>query len=156
MGHLPFSFPNFWLRHFHMWLICLIRGKQRGSGIHRYSNSVSSLSYRFISKCNEITLQLLQKWSFDKIHFNSLILIVRISNLGWSFLPWKVPSDTLYLSSWWTNWSEIWYTSNLIRVTKGITNFAELIHQELRYGVSDRSSEAKKEQPKLHIRTLNM
>ena len=30
----------------------------------------------------------------------------------------------------------------------------KLVHQGLRYGVSDGTCEAKKEQPKLHIRTL--
>ena len=50
--------------------------------------------------------------------------------------------------------SENWYTFNLTQVTKHIKNFDKLIHQELRYGVSDGTSEAKKDQPKLDIRTL--
>ena len=82
--------------------------------------------------------------------------IVRKSNLGWSFSASQVPSDTPYLSPWRTNLSEIWYTSNLTKVTKGIKKFAKLIHQELRYGVSDETFEAKKDQPKLDIRTLYM
>ena len=66
----------------------------------------------------------------------------------------KGSSDTPYLSPWWTNLSEIWYTFNLTQVTKCIEIFAKLNHQELRYGVSDGTFEAKKDQPKLDIRTL--
>ena len=32
---------------------------------------------------------------------------VRIIYLGWSFFASKVPPDTLFLSPWWTNLSEI-------------------------------------------------
>ena len=52
--------------------------------------------------------------------------------------------------------SEIWYTFNLTQVTKRVKIFAKLIHQGLRYGVSDGTFEAKKDQPKLDIRTLIM
>ena len=81
---------------------------------------------------------------------------VWISNLGWSFLPSKVPSDTPFLSPWCTNLTEIWYTFNLTQVTKRVKIFAKLIHQGLRYGVSDGTFEAKKDQPKLDIRTMHM
>ena len=49
---------------------------------------------------------------------------VRIFNSGWSFLASKVPSDTPYLSPWWTNLSEIWHNFDLTRVTKDITVLA--------------------------------
>ena len=86
--------------------------------------------------------------------YKVVITRVRTCNLGWSFLASKVPSDTPYLSPWWTHFSEIRYTFNKTQVTKGIQILATLIYQELRYGVSDRTFEAKKDQPKLDIRTL--
>ena len=78
-----------------------------------------------------------------------------MSNLGWSFLASKVPSDMPYLSPW-SNLTGIWYTFNLTQVTKRIKMFAKLIHQKLRYGVSDGTFEVKKDQPKLDIRTMFM
>ena len=72
------------------------------------------------------------------------IFRVQIPILGWSFLASKVPSDTPYLSPWCTKLSEIWYAFNLTSVTKLNKIFAKLIHQELRYGVSVGTFEAKK------------
>ena len=61
----------------------------------------------------------------------------RISNLGWSFFLQIFRQDNPYLSPWWTNLSEILYTSDLIIVLKSINIFANLVHQGLRYGVFD-------------------
>ena len=69
--------------------------------------------------------------------FAGLIIRERISNLGWSFFLQIFRQDNPYLSPWWTNLSEILYTSDLIIVLKSINIFANLVHQGLRYGVSD-------------------
>ena len=62
--------------------------------------------------------------------------IVRISNLGWSFLASKVLSDTPYLNSWWINLANIlmrfepWVKSKVYQISE------TLVHQGLRYCVS--------------------
>ena len=86
----------------------------------------------------------------------SPITRVRISNLGWSFLASKVPSDTPYLNFWWINLANI-LIRFVTRVKLKVYQISDiLVHQGLRYGVSDGNFEVKKDQPKLDIRNLFM
>ena len=61
-----------------------------------------------------------------------------------SFLLSKVPSYTPYLRPWRSHLSIIWYIVDLSLVPEPIKVFVKLVHQELRYDVSDGTCECKK------------
>ena len=81
---------------------------------------------------------------------------VQISNLGWSFLAAKVPPDTPNLNSWLINLAKILMRFITWVKLKEYQISDILVHQGLRYVVSDGTFEAKKDQPKLDIRTMLM
>ena len=84
------------------------------------------------------------------------MIIFRISNLGCFFFAPKVQTETPYLNSWWITLAKI-LISFVTKVKLKVYQISDkLVHQELRYGVSDGTFEAKKDQPKLGIRTLKM
>ena len=80
---------------------------------------------------------------------------VRISNLGWHFLPSKVALRSPYLSCLWTDLATILVDFWPRRKWKVYTISDKSIHRELRKGVSDATFEGKKRQPKFQIRTLD-
>ena len=63
---------------------------------------------------------------------NCVMNRVRICNLGCRLFPSKVVSDTPFLSSLWTDLSEIWYTFDLNLGQKSTKFFAKSVHRQLR------------------------
>ena len=125
-------------------VLCHLPGRHDGSQhMHHFTGPMTghhhSLDHGVIGAAfrveNRSLPEFLRSHQFDELghkplRSESTILLrlcvitrVRIINLGWSFLASKVPSHTPYLSPWWTNLSEIWYTYDLIRVIKHIKKF---------------------------------